>query len=66
VLLIRRPGIVNKGSVMWMEVTGQGAYLCMKTFDWCDGMYELVLQSNWVTLLFLRLHAHWGHFKRKT
>ena len=32
-LLICRPGSVNEGSVMWMEVTGQGACLCMEAFD---------------------------------
>jgi len=54
VLLICRPGSVNEGSVMLMEVTGQGACLCMKTFDWYDGMYKLGLQSYWATLEFLR------------
>jgi hypothetical protein len=53
-MLIFRPGSVNEGSVMWVEVTGQGACLRMKTFDWCGGMYELGLQRYWATLQFLR------------
>jgi hypothetical protein len=61
-LLICRPGIVNEGSAVWVEMTGQSAYLCTKTFDWCDGMYELGLQRYWATLEFIIVACLLGVF----